>query len=178
MAWGRALTIVSFLFATASIWACGDDDPPPEDVCPKDDPNTDVDESECRALAEESAGATALERRGCKVCHGEDMSGRTEPLTGKDEYEKTFTGLPVKLYPPNLTNDNKTGIGKWADEELVVAIREGFDRDSQQLCPQMQHYKSMSDFEAYSIVMYLRSLPAVKKDIPRSICPPTKVEGQ
>lgn len=178
MTWSKLLIAASFMFATASIWACGDDPPPAEDPCPKDDPNTDIDESECAKFATESAGETALDKRGCKGCHGDDMSGRTQPLAGKTDYEKTLTGLTVKLYPPNLTNDDNTGIGKWADDDLVVAIRDGYDKESLQLCPQMTHYKTMSDFEAYSIVKYLRSLPVVKKDIPRSICPPTKQEGQ
>jgi len=167
--------VVSFVFAAASVWACGDD-PAPADPCPKDDPNTLYDESECKAFATVNAGSQAIEKRGCKGCHGDDMAGKTDPLTGKPEYEKSLQGLPVKLYTPNLTNDNDTGIGTWKDDELVVAIRDGFDKESLQLCPQMQHYKSMSDFEAYSIVMYLRSIPPVSKKIPRSVCPPTKVE--
>jgi hypothetical protein len=165
----------SFCFAMASVWACGSDSAP-ADACPKDDPTTEVDESECRAVATLSAGNEAVNKRQCTACHGPDMAGKTDPLTGKPEYEKNLQGLPVKLYPPNLTNDPETGIGKWADEELVVAIREGFDKESLQLCPQMQHYKNMSDFEAYSIVMYLRSLPVVSTQIPRSVCPPTKVQ--
>jgi hypothetical protein len=111
-------------------------------------------------------------------CHGGDMAGQTSPLAGKDEYTKTAIGLTVKLFPPNLTNDKDTGIGGWSDESLVFAIREGYDNESQQLCPQMVHYKNMSDYEAYSIVKYLRGLPPVSKPIPKSVCPPTKQEGQ
>ena len=167
--------VVSFVVATASVWACGSDSAP-ADPCPKDDPATDIDESECKAVAAVSRGGEAIDKRGCKACHGDDMAGKTEPLTGKPEYEKNLQGLAVKLYTPNLTPDNETGIGTWNDDALVVAIRDGYDKDSLQLCPQMQHYKTMSDFEAYSIVMYLRTLPPVSKKIPRSICPPTKVE--
>lgn len=177
MTWNKLLVVASFVFATASVWACGDDDKAAEDPCPKDDPTTDIDESECRAVAQLSAGSEAITKRGCKACHGEDMAGKTEPLTGKPDYEKNIQGLPVKLFTPNLTND-PTGIGTWNDDAVVYAIRYGIDNESQALCPQMQHYKNMSDFEAYSIVMYLRSLPPVSKQIPRSICPPTKLEGQ
>lgn len=169
--------VASFVFATASVWACGDDDAASKPACTKDNPDTDIDESECAALATESAGETAVERRSCKTCHGDDMSGRTEPLTGKDEYTKTNFGETVKLYPPNLTSDEKTGLGSWDDDAIVYAIRYGLDKDAQFLCPQMQHYKTMSDFEAYSIVKYLRSIPSVSKKVPRSICPPTKNEG-
>lgn len=177
MNWTKALMVASFVFATASIWACGDDDAAAKPVCGKDDPQTDVDESECAALATESAGETAVGKRACKTCHGEDMSGQKDPLKGQPDYEKTNFGLAVKLYPPNLTNDEKTGLGSWNDDAVVYAIRYGLDINSKFLCPQMQHYKTMSDFEAYSIVKYLRSLPTVNKQVPRSICPPTKNEG-
>ena len=36
----------------------------------------------------------------------------------------------------------------------------------------------MSDFEVYSIVDYLRSIPKVNKKVLRSVCPPTKTQDQ
>jgi hypothetical protein len=66
--------------------------------------------------------------------------------------------------------------GTWTDDALAVAIRTGFDDESQALCPQMTHFANMSDFEVYSIVKYLRSLPPVKKAVPRSVCPPFKTK--
>ena len=36
----------------------------------------------------------------------------------------------------------------------------------------------MSDFEVYSIVKYLRSLPAVSNKILRSVCPPLKSKSE
>ena len=56
--------------------------------------------------------------------------------------------------------------------------RNGVDHESQALCPQMTHFSQMSDFEAYSIVKYLRSIPKVSKKVPRSVCPPTKTKEQ
>ena len=44
----------------------------------------------------------------------------------------------------------------------------GIDKDSQDLCPQMKHFADMTDFEVYSIVKYLRSIPKVPSKIPRS----------
>ena len=164
--------VFSFVFATASVWACGDD-PAPADPCPKDDPTTPVDESECAYYAKAESGLEAITKRGCKTCHGDDMSGADIPLTGKPEYEKTTIGLPVKLYPPNLTNDPETGLGSWNDDAIAIAIRTGYDKDGLQLCPQMNHFSNMSDFEVYSIVKYLRTL-SVNKKVHRSVCPPTK----
>ena len=107
------------------------------------------------------------------------MSGATKPLV-----VKTVTDPRVILYPPNLTPDIATGLGDptatdpakrgFTDDLLARAIREGYDRNDQKLCPQMQHYPEMSDFEVYSIVKYLRSLPAVTNKVPHSVCPPLK----
>lgn len=104
----------------------------------------------------------------CTVCHGANMAGSTTPLAKH---------LPTnKLYPPNLTPDQATGVGSWSDDQLKVAIREGVDKDGQILCPQMKHYDTMPDDQLAAIVAYLRSLPAVSNEVPDSVCPPLKVE--
>lgn len=177
---------LTFAFAATSVWACGDDagsgsggiqDKP--NPCGPDDPQTpDIDESECRELANIDSGRQAVTKRGCPACHGDDMAGKEARLDTKPSYTKSVTGADVFLYPPNLTSDDATGVGKWSDDALAVAIRTGMDNESQALCPQMQHFSTMSDFEVYSIVLYLRSLPKVQKNIPRSICPPTKLAEQ
>jgi hypothetical protein len=117
-----------------------------------------------------SAGETAVTTRGCPRCHnsadGAFMAGQAAPLAGYS------TG--VELYGPNLTPDAETGVGDWSDNQLVLAIREGIDNESMNLCPQMQHYKTMGDDEANSIVAFLRTIPAVKNKAPGSICPPLK----
>ena len=113
-----------------------------------------------------SAGETAVQTRGCPKCHGNDMAGSSAPLGSQPD--------GVKLYPPNLTPDQATGIGNWDDLQLQEAIVEGVDNEGLNLCPQMKHYKTMPDDEVAAIIAYLRSLPAVTKVIPGSICPPLK----
>jgi hypothetical protein len=80
----------------------------------------------------------------------------------------------VKLYPPNLTPDSATGIGTWTDDQIANAVRNGQDNTGLELCPEMQHFATMNDYETYSIVKYLRSIPAVSQVVPGSICPPLK----
>jgi mono/diheme cytochrome c family protein len=116
--------------------------------------------------ASASAGEAAVQTRGCPKCHGNDMSGIMAPLGNQPD--------GVKLYPPNLTPDEETGIGKWDDLQLQEAIVEGVDNEGLNLCPQMKHYKTMPDDEVAAIIAYLRGLPPVKKVIPGSICPPLK----
>ena len=167
------------VFVAALAWACGGDDASTS-VCPADDTSTTVDESQCKALATVSQGETSVTTRGCPSCHGADMSGTTSILVRSTVPTMTALGEEIELYPPNLTPDPTTGIGvaKWTDDALALAIRSGIDADSQHLCPQMNHFSTMNDFEVYSIVKYLRSLPAVPKKVPRSVCPPTKTKAQ
>jgi hypothetical protein len=169
----RALILTITSIICASAWACsgGDDDKP---TCPKENP-------ECKELATVESGKEAVEKRGCPTCHGQNMAGANQPLPNQ---APTALGEPVELFPPNLTADTATGVappdkgGKWTDDALALAIRKGIDVDSQALCPQMKHFSEMTDFEVYSIVKYLRSIPAVSNKVPRSVCPPTKTKDQ
>lgn len=185
MTWQRVLTFTALSLCVVA--ACSDDPAPSSgssgkaaNGCPKDDPSTMIEESECKEIATIAAGKTAVGRRDCIRCHGDNMAGRVEAIAAPD----TALGEKVELYPPNLTPDPETGHappekgGRWTDDALALAIRTGVDIDSQQLCPQMTHFSDMSDFEVYSIVKYLRSLPPVKQKIPRSVCPPFKTKAQ
>lgn len=172
-AWGLAA-----IAAVALSAACGDDEPAKSSgpTCPDDNP-------ECKEIATIEAGqlSVSAQKRNCVKCHGDNMAGRTTPLEG---FPPALSGEPVELYPPNLTADPETGVappekgGKWTDDALALAIRTGIDEDSQALCPQMKHFSEMSDFEVYSIVKYLRSIPPVKQQVPRSVCYPTKTKEQ
>lgn len=120
-----------------------------------------------------TAGAKAINSRNCGNCHNEEgqppLSGRTTPLPPLPDQP-----ADVKLYPPNLTPDPDTGLGKWTDGQIKLAIQQGVDNEGLSLCPQMKHYTTMSDDEANAIVAYLKGMQPVKKEIPGSICPPLK----
>lgn len=72
-----------------------------------------------------------------------------------------------KAYAPNITPDNRTGIGNWTDEEIIRAIREGIRPDGRVLGPPMafQLYRHISDNDIRAIVAYLRSVPAVENEV-------------
>jgi Cytochrome c len=115
---------------------------------------------------EAAIGEEFVAKRGCPMCHQSDqggtMAGSIGPIAG------TFA------YPANLTPDLTTGIGGWADEQIVRAFRFGVDDGNVELCPTMPRFDSIGDVEASAIVAYLRSLPAVMRAIPKSVCPPIK----
>ena len=138
-----------------------------------------------RENASAEKGAEAVQKRKCVDCHTANMAGATKALV-----QPGVTDPRVELYPPNLTPDPETGIGPalaksdpavpngYTDELLARAIRSGQDNDDLELCPQMKHFAEMTDFEVYSIVKYLRSLPPVKNKVLRSVCPPLKTKEE
>ena len=164
----RSVLLVCAVAAVAATAACGSsssssDTPAP--ACPTDNPD-------CKEAATTDEGAKLVNDKGCPKCHTQNMAGNNVALT-TDSAGKPVAS-DVKLYPPNLTNDPDTGLGKWTDDEIARAIRQGIDDQGLMLCPQMNHFSSFNDYEAYSVVKYLRSIPAVKNTVPASTCPPLK----
>ena len=83
-----------------------------------------------------------------------------------------LAGLPGTVSAPNITPDPDTGTGGWSDDALARAIREGVRQDGRalfQLAP-YRDFRTMSDEDVASIVVYLRSLPPERKKQP-----PTKL---
>jgi hypothetical protein len=114
--------------------------------------------------------ATALS--GCLYCHSQhDWTAPDHALipgkTGAGEV-LPYADLPGRLVAPNLTPDPETGAGRWTDDQFARAIREGVGHDGRALFPLMPylHYRNMSDEDLASVVVYLRSLPAVKNPLP------------
>jgi len=81
-------------------------------------------------------------------------------------------GLPF-LTAPNITPDRLTGAGTWTDDMLARAIREGIGHDGRTLFPVMPYsqYRSMSDEDLASLIVYLRTIPAVTRELPKSTIP-------
>jgi hypothetical protein len=79
-----------------------------------------------------------------------------------------YADLPGRIVAPNLTPDPETGAGRWSDDQLARAIREGIGHDGRALFPIMpyKHYHSMSDEDLASVVVYLRSVPPVHHPLP------------
>ena len=83
------------------------------------------------------------------------------------------------VYPRNLTPDRETGLGAWSDEEIIRAIRAGQGRDGRVLVPVMPWpaYAALTMPDVRALVAYLRSIPAVKLEVPANVKPgerPTK----
>jgi len=111
---------------------------------------------------------------GCLYCHSPHnwnapdeailpgMEGAGQPLP--------YTDLPGHVVAPNLTPDKESGAGNWSDDTFARAIREGIGYDGRALFPIMpyEHYRNMPDEDVASVIVYLRSLPAVRNPLPRT----------
>lgn len=108
---------------------------------------------------------------GCFGCHTDaDWSKPGAPPTaGKEGSGHIWSDQDLPwLVAPNITPDQETGAGNWSDDALARAIREGIGHDGRTLFPMMpyQSYRLMSDEDLASIIVYLRSVPPVKNQLP------------
>lgn len=95
-------------------------------------------------------------------------AGRTSCL-GRDEPAAGLAAeFPGRICFPNITADRETGVGDWTDGELLRAVREGVDRDGHTLFPIMPYFifRQLSDADARSLVVWIRSLPPVVREHP------------
>ena len=79
-------------------------------------------------------------------------------------------------YARNITPDAETGIGNWSEDDIVKTIRTGQRADGTPVLPPMPWgmYAHMSDEDAYAVAAYLKSLPAVKHQVPDKLPPGSK----
>lgn len=100
---------------------------------------------------------------GCGNCHtpmGPDGPVMAQNLGGRlVEKNPAFTAIAPNITPAGAIAD-------WTDAELVRAIREGLRPDGSLIGPPMPFamYRGLSDDDVMSMVLYLRSVPAVDND--------------
>jgi mono/diheme cytochrome c family protein len=106
----------------------------------------------------------------CNGCHTPGaLAGQPDmahPLAGSD-IGFQLPGLGT-FYPPNLTPDEDTGLGKWSEAEIVTAIRTGIRPDGRELAPIMawRSYGALTDADAAALAAYLKSLTPVAHKAP------------
>jgi mono/diheme cytochrome c family protein len=92
----------------------------------------------------------------CVDCHGDDFGGQV-----------VFDALPMaRVVAPNLTT-GRGGIAGHRDDDLLRAIRHGigFGGRALVLMP-ARNFWHMGDADVGSLIAYLRSLPAVDRELP------------
>jgi mono/diheme cytochrome c family protein len=89
---------------------------------------------------------------------GPDLLPRTLP------YGERFVGAYGVIPAPNITPEPETGIGRWTDEQITRAVREGIHPAGVRLHPMMPYtaYHGMAESDIQALVAYLRRLRPVK----------------
>ena len=117
---------------------------------------------------------------GCFDCHSQvakdfkDLKpGEPLVVVQKGAGRIVFEEGDARLVAPNITPDVETGAGTWTDDQLARSIREGIGHDGRTLFPMMpyQEFRGFSDEDTASIIVYLRSLPAVHNELPKRQIP-------
>jgi mono/diheme cytochrome c family protein len=110
----------------------------------------------------------------CFDCHSErdnkgnqvaDMRGAGRVLPS----EESSIPRPNFLVCPNITPDRETGAGSWSDQQLMRAIRQGVGHDGRILHKTMPYwnFRYLTDEDLASIIVFLRSIPAVHHLLPK-----------
>jgi len=114
----------------------------------------------------------------CAGCHTPGI------FLGKPDAARPFAGSEVGFqipglgifYPPNLTPDPETGLGKWSEADIVKAVRTGVRPDGRVLAPVMPYhnYGKLTDADAQALASYLKSLKPVRNQVPAITGPSEK----
>jgi len=118
----------------------------------------------------------------CFECHSqpdfENGLGQPRPGTkgaGQIIKNEAYNGEPFPdgLVCPNITPDKETGAGTWSDAQFENAIRHGIGHDGRQLMDYMPYafFRSMTDEDVASVIVYIRSLPAIRNSLPKTKMP-------
>lgn len=111
----------------------------------------------------------------CGGCHTPGQ------MLGKPDHSRFIAGGDVGFqipnvgifYPPNLTPDPETGLGKWSKADIIKAVTKGERPDGRVLAPVMpwHSYVRLNPQDADSLASYLKSLKPISNKVP-AITPP------
>ena len=95
---------------------------------------------------------------GCTSCH---TAKGGQVLAGGDPLKTPFGDF----YPPNITPDPETGIGKWSEADFTRAMRQGRGPDGSPLYPAFPYtsYTKLTDEDVSALWAYVRGLPPVRQ---------------
>lgn len=126
---------------------------------------------------------------GCTSCHTPDKAEYQNPQTLTLDQIKTIAfsggdaldnekflaggrlfdlGPAGKVFTRNLTPHEETGIGKWTDDQVKIAIKTGLTADGSTLFPVMPYhvYNGMADADLEAVIAFVRSVNAVNNKVP------------
>jgi mono/diheme cytochrome c family protein len=113
----------------------------------------------------------------CAACHTP-----LDKKSGAPDMSRAFAGgFPMELppalgtgvlYSPNITPDQKTGIGSWTEAQLIAAVTQMKKPDGSLIRPPMALYQTgwfqLRDEDSKALAAYLKQLPAIANKVPAS----------
>lgn len=114
----------------------------------------------------------------CTSCH------TTKNFLGGDKSSGYLRGNVVQgWFAPDLTNDQRTGLGRWSADDIVTYLKTGHNRTSTATGPMAEEISHSSshwkDNDLKSVAAYLKSLPGRQDNpAPLGAADPVMVAGQ
>ncbi len=111
-------------------------------------------------------------RYDCYPCHSKDFKTMNMEFPEKSEGylgggNKMITLEKKERFTANITPDEKTGIGRWTEEDLATALRKSKNKDGKTLREPMLPYTGLTDLEVKAIWKYLQTVPAICNQVDR-----------
>jgi mono/diheme cytochrome c family protein len=99
----------------------------------------------------------------CVSCHTTEQG---QPYAGGRAFQTPFG----TLFSTNITPDAETGIGKWSEQDLLRALREGVSPEGTHLYPAFPYtaYTKMSDADIAALYAYLKTIEPAKSPAPEN----------
>jgi mono/diheme cytochrome c family protein len=114
-------------------------------------------------------GSVVFHAGGCASCHA---------TPGQEDKTRLGGGLALKsafgtFYAPNISSDDKDGIGAWTEVQFVTALREGTSPFGEHLYPAFPYtsYRFITIADLRDLFAYLKTLPAVNGRAPEHELP-------
>ena len=106
----------------------------------------------------------------CYQCHSKDFKTNKTPPETSDGYMAGGNMLldlgGRKIYSPNITMDEASGIGKWNDGQFRRAVAQGFRPDDSLVLYPMPKYVELTEDELNSMYAYLKTVPKITNHRP------------
>ena len=109
--------------------------------------------------AEWNRGASLIEGAGhCSACH------TPRSFLGGEKASRYLQGASLQgWFAPDITNDDKIGLGKWTADDIVTYLKSGHNRFSAATGPMAEEVvhstSNLNDDDLRAIAIYLKSVP-------------------
>lgn len=117
--------------------------------------------AEATAADDIAAGERLFHIGGCTNCH---TAKGGERLAGGDPIRTPFG----TFYPPNITPDPETGIGRWTVDDFLRAMRDGRAPDGSPYYPAFPYtsYHRMSEPDLRALWAFLQTIEPISRAVP------------